>query len=141
MEPSKVILTGKWATQSVLVTAKLADGALRDLTAQAQFKSARSKTATVTKAGVITPIADGATVVSVAIRGFKKTTVPVTVVNFHNTTASFLNQVRPLLGKLGCNSAECHGAGKGRGGLRLSLFGGLPHSPPTRSSCAAFTWM
>ncbi len=32
----------------------------------------------------------------------------------------------PLIEKLGCSAAACHGAQKGRGGLALSLFGGDP---------------
>ena len=35
----------------------------------------------------------------------------------------FQRHVVPLLGRLGCNSAKCHGSFQGQGGLRLSLFG------------------
>lgn len=35
----------------------------------------------------------------------------------------FQRHVIPLLGKLGCNSAACHGSFQGQGGFRLSLFG------------------
>ena len=35
----------------------------------------------------------------------------------------FERHVMGLLGKMGCNSGSCHGAFKGRGGFRLSLFG------------------
>lgn len=35
----------------------------------------------------------------------------------------FQRHVIPLLGKLGCNSAKCHGSFQGQGGFRLSLFG------------------
>ena len=35
----------------------------------------------------------------------------------------FQKHVVPLLGRLGCNSAKCHGSLQGRGDLRLSLFG------------------
>ena len=36
----------------------------------------------------------------------------------------FERHITPLLGRLGCNSAACHGAfGGGKGGLQLSLFG------------------
>ncbi|MEK6234048.1 MAG: hypothetical protein N2C14_04995, partial [Planctomycetales bacterium] len=35
----------------------------------------------------------------------------------------FQKHVVPLLGRLGCNSAKCHGSFQGQGGLRLSLFG------------------
>jgi hypothetical protein len=36
----------------------------------------------------------------------------------------FTNDIMPLLSRLGCNTAACHGASQGRGGLQLSLFGG-----------------
>ena len=35
----------------------------------------------------------------------------------------FQKHVVPLLGRLGCNAAKCHGAFQGQGGFRLSLFG------------------
>ncbi len=35
----------------------------------------------------------------------------------------FQKHVVPLLGKLGCNSAKCHGSFQGQGDLQLSLFG------------------
>ncbi|MCA9259706.1 MAG: hypothetical protein KDA61_10925, partial [Planctomycetales bacterium] len=36
----------------------------------------------------------------------------------------FERQIAPLFGRLGCNTAACHGAfGGGKGGLQLSLFG------------------
>jgi hypothetical protein len=36
----------------------------------------------------------------------------------------FDTQVVPILTKAGCNAGSCHGAATGRGGFRLSLFGG-----------------
>ena len=38
----------------------------------------------------------------------------------------FDTEIVPLLSKLGCNAASCHGGAAGRGGFRLSLFGGDP---------------
>jgi hypothetical protein len=35
----------------------------------------------------------------------------------------FQRHVIPLLGRLGCNSRNCHGSFQGRGGFRLSMFG------------------
>ncbi len=35
----------------------------------------------------------------------------------------FQKHVVPLLGRLGCNSAKCHGSFQGQGNLRMSLFG------------------
>jgi hypothetical protein len=39
---------------------------------------------------------------------------------------SFDNDVIPVLTKAGCNTGACHGAAVGRGGFRLSLYGGDP---------------
>lgn len=48
-----------------------------------------------------------------------------TLFELRKTTAipDFQKHVIPLLGRLGCNSAKCHGSFQGRGDLRLSLFG------------------
>ena len=45
--------------------------------------------------------------------------------NTHETNAvpDFQKHVVPLLGRLGCNSAKCHGSFQGQGDFRLSLFG------------------
>ena len=38
----------------------------------------------------------------------------------------FSNDLIPVFTKAGCNAASCHGAAIGRGGLKLSLYGGNP---------------
>jgi hypothetical protein len=121
--PGDFVLSGKWAAQHILVTGKLADGTARDLTPQAQFKSANSRIAAVSKSGLVTPFADGETTIQISAAG-KKQKLHVTVRGSRETAASFVNEVRPLLSKLGCNATQCHGAARGKGGLRLSLFGG-----------------
>ena len=123
--PVDFSLSGKWASQHIVVTGKLADGALRDVTAQTQFKSSNRRVAAVGKTGIVTPVADGEANIEINAGG-KKQKLHVTVKGSHEVTAAFLNEVRPLLGTLGCNTAACHGAGRGKGGLRLSLFGGDP---------------
>jgi hypothetical protein len=129
VSPANCVLSGKWASQSLVVTAHLADGTLRDVTGAARYKTARPKTAVITKAGRIAPVADGATTVSVSVSGCKKKVpVPVTVRDAQGTAASFQNQIRPALSKLGCNTSACHGAEVGKGSFRLSLFGADPES-------------
>jgi hypothetical protein len=39
------------------------------------------------------------------------------------SSVDFERHVASLFGRLGCNSAACHGSYQGKGGLRLSLFG------------------
>lgn len=40
-----------------------------------------------------------------------------------DSTPDFQKHIVPLLGRLGCNSAKCHGSFQGQGEFRLSLFG------------------
>ena len=42
------------------------------------------------------------------------------------TRVEFENDLVPLLTRYGCNAGACHGAAIGRGGFRLSLYGGDP---------------
>ncbi|MSQ93456.1 MAG: DUF1549 domain-containing protein [Gemmataceae bacterium] len=42
------------------------------------------------------------------------------------TTTSFVNDVQPILTRLGCNQGSCHGKGSGQNGFRLSLRGYAP---------------
>jgi hypothetical protein len=125
--PGDFSLSGKWAAQRIVVTGRLADGALRDVTGQAQFKSSNRKVAAVGKTGIVSPVADGEANIEVAAGG-KKQKLHVTVKGSREAAAAFLTEVRPLLSKFRCNATECHGAARGQGGLRLSLFGGEPQA-------------
>ena len=41
-------------------------------------------------------------------------------------TVDFLHDVKPLLSRLGCNGASCHGKAEGQNGFKLSVFGNDP---------------
>ena len=41
-------------------------------------------------------------------------------------TVDFLHDVKPLLSRLGCNGASCHGKAEGQNGFKLSVFGFNP---------------
>ncbi|MEE2642055.1 MAG: DUF1553 domain-containing protein [Planctomycetota bacterium] len=40
----------------------------------------------------------------------------------------FKNDLIPMFTRLGCNAGKCHGSAIGRGGFRLSLYGGTPEA-------------
>ncbi len=46
--------------------------------------------------------------------------------NLPDEPVYFVRDVMTLLTKLGCNRTQCHGSFHGKGGLRLSTFGGEP---------------
>ena len=129
--PGDFTLGGKWASQRIVVTGRLADGSLRDVTPQTRFKSGNPKIAAVSQAGVVTPVTDGAATIEVSVSGAGskgKRKLHVMVNDARDTSATFVNRIQPMLGRLGCNRAPCHGAERGQGGLKLSLFGGDPQS-------------
>src|SRR5206468_4151371 len=54
----------------------------------------------------------------------KSLTVPVTVRGMTATYhPSFVRDVNPALGKIGCNAGTCHGSKNGKNGFKLSLRG------------------
>jgi hypothetical protein len=125
-EPGQVVLDGKSAAQQILVTGTYSDKSVHDVTGQASFKSAAAKVAVVSNQGVVTPVSDGKAALTISVKGAKKISISVTVKRSRELTASYANDIRPLFTKLGCNATACHGSRAGKGGLKLSLFGGDP---------------
>ncbi|MBI4906661.1 MAG: DUF1553 domain-containing protein [Acidobacteria bacterium] len=129
--PGTFDLTGPWSSQRILVSAIFSDGSARDATSETQFKSSNPKIAKVTPAGTVTPVANGTASISITVKGMGsrgKRKLAVTVKGFHDRAVSFRNDIEPLFATQGCNSAACHGGGRGKGGLRLSLFSTDPQS-------------
>lgn len=124
--PASVRLEGAQTTQSLLVTALYSDGMRRDVTDRVQYRSSAPKIASVSTAGEIVPQSDGQAAVAVRL-GSLQARISVQV---HDARAPldplFVNDVVPVLSRLGCNSGTCHGAAQGKGGFRLSLRGYAP---------------
>ncbi len=125
VDPSRIELVGPESRHRILVTAVAADGSLRDVTAEATFRSSRES---VVKAenGECVPQGDGVTDV-VATFGGQSASVAVTVGQTAQPfVPSFRNDVEPVLTRLGCNQGACHGKNAGQNGFRLSLRGYAP---------------
>src|SRR5262249_58158253 len=72
---------------------------------------------------MVRPVADGATEMKVEFGG-KAVTVKVSVKDAKaEQPISFKLDVMPVFMKWGCNAGACHGAARGKDGVRLSLFG------------------
>lgn len=48
------------------------------------------------------------------------------VLNAFAAPVDFVNDIIPVLTKVGCNAGACHGSAAGRGGFKLSLYGSNP---------------
>ena len=120
ISPPVVKLSNARDYAQVLVTARLADGGTADVTRLAKFSA---DGASVSATGIVTPKADGAGKVRAEVAG--KTAEVALVVSGSATkpAVDFIQDVNPVMTKMGCNSGACHGAKDGKYGFKLSLRG------------------
>ena len=126
--PAKVRLKGPEAVQRLVVLARTADGASRDVTGEArvEIEVEGEVVARVEDGPRLVPVADGQAEAVVRV-GDAEARISVEVEGSQTPRAvSFRNEVVPALTKLGCNQGACHGAQHGKGGFKLSLLGFEP---------------
>jgi hypothetical protein len=125
--PNTVELVNKEAHQQ-LIAEFSSNGFDTDATAKASWTSSNPKVASVSAAGLVSPIADGDATVTAAYNGVTASTI----IHVKNSQApftwSFRNHVTPVLTKMGCNQGACHGAAAGKNGFKLSLRGYDPET-------------
>lgn len=135
---ARVDLNGPYASARLLVDAVTPGGA-HDVSGVAALSTANPKVAVVEPDGVLTARGDGDTVVTARFSG-RSAQVPVHVHGVaHAGPPRFIADVIPVLTRAGCNAGSCHGAGAGKGGFKLSLYGydpELDYLSITRSAVA-----
>jgi len=122
----ELTLRGKDARQQLLVTAKLADGAIRDFTHQATYSASPAGIVNVDAGGIVSPLADGAVTITAEAEGVTATMVVHVEDAKHMEPINFANQIVPIFTKAGCNAGGCHGKASGQNGFKLSLLGFEP---------------
>jgi Protein of unknown function (DUF1553)/Protein of unknown function (DUF1549) len=124
IHPGRLDLSGPHDRQRLLVTAHFADGTRRDVTRAATFATDQARVANIV-GGECHAAGHGGTDVTASFAGLTAS-VPVSVGSEAGGPPSFVNDVVPLLTRLGCNAGSCHGKGTGQNGFRLSLRGYAP---------------
>ncbi len=136
VHPAAIALDGPRDEQRIGVVGEYADGRAWDLSRAAKVTSSDPAVAVVDN-GVVRPLKDGKTAVTVTAAGQSKT-IPVQVKNAGlDLLVSFSREIVPILSKAGCNQGACHGSQHGRGGFKLSLLGfdpGFDHSQIVQSA-------
>src|SRR6516225_6865965 len=123
VDPGVLKLCGPNAVYSLLVTGKMRDPRLVDLTHDAKYQSSQPSIAKVSAQGVVQAITDGKAEIIVEAGGMTAK-VQVDVQGTQEPRIyHFENDVVPLLSRFGCNSAGCHGNSGGQNGFKLSVFG------------------
>lgn len=122
LSPSTATFDSTERYVQVLATATLDDGTTADVTGFVKW-SFEGAAATVTDRGILRPSAAGEGALTATL-GDKSASAPV---KFTPPAAvahlDFVQDVNPVITRLGCNMGTCHGAKDGKGGFKLSLRG------------------
>ncbi len=115
------------ARHQLLVSAKFADGSIRDFARRVKYDVKPPGVVTVDTNGFVVPVGDGtATLTARSPEGITGK-LTATVENFRTVVPiNFPNQIVPIFTKTGCNGGGCHGKSGGQNGFRLSLLGFEP---------------
>ncbi|MBL8848526.1 MAG: DUF1553 domain-containing protein [Planctomycetaceae bacterium] len=122
-----LFVRGRDARQQLIVSAQHADSVLTDVTRTVTFSSEPANIVAIDATGLVTPLADGETLVTAATAEGISATIKVRVEDFaQQTPINFTNQIVPIFTKYGCNGGGCHGKASGQNGFKLSLLGFVP---------------
>ncbi len=122
VKPGEIRLAHRFSYAQLLVTARLASGEMVDATRMVDA-SLSSPIAAVSRSGLVRPRTDGKATLVLRLEG-KSAQVPVTVLGVTDTPkVDFVQDVAPVLSRIGCNSGTCHGSAQGKNGFKLSLRG------------------
>ena len=120
--PEKVELNNPFAYRQLIMTGTLKTGESVDLTRMVTLESNPSSV-TVSENGLVRPLENGSEQLTFRFGKFR-VQLPVMVSNLEAPRpVSFVQDVQPLLSKLGCNAGTCHGSRTGKNGFKLSLRG------------------
>ncbi len=120
--PARIHLDNPFAYAQLVVTAHLASGEQIDVTRAVQF-DVPGKLVKLSPEGLVRPVADGSAALKVRLEG-KTIELPVAVKGQNDKyDVGFVQDVMPVLSRVGCNAGTCHGAEAGRNGFKLSLRG------------------
>ncbi|MCH8829504.1 MAG: DUF1553 domain-containing protein, partial [Planctomycetes bacterium] len=121
--PQRLKFTNRFSSAQLLVTAELAAGTKRDVTRMVKITGANG-IVEVSPRGRLRPLKNGRTTLTLALNGHSTTTTVEVVGMDVEFQPLYIRDVMPVITRMGCNAGTCHGANKGKGGLKLSLRGG-----------------
>ena len=124
--PSEAGLTGVDAVQQFVAMGEYSDGRQRDVSQLAEFISDNAALARVDKIGRVTAVGEGQTSLRLEFAGHRAAAQVRILAVSPAGSFSFARDVERLLTRHACNTSECHGGVKGKGGFKLSLNGIRP---------------
>ncbi len=120
--PKSIALKNPFEYSQLILTGTLESGEKVDVTRLVKIQ-APANLAKVSPTGLVRPVADGKGTLKVSFAD-KSVNILIEVLGQKQTPqVSFVRDVMPVLGKVGCNAGTCHGAQSGKNGFKLSLRG------------------
>jgi hypothetical protein len=120
--PAEVVLGDRYVYRQVLVTAEVEGLGKVDVTRLAKVEGS-TELVKVSNGRKVSGLKDGQGKLVFSLGG-QSAELPVKVGGLEAPyKVSFVQDVMPLLARLGCNSGVCHGSQKGKNGFKLSLRG------------------
>lgn len=120
--PQSVELHGQYDYVQLLVTGILNSGDRVDVTRMVSF-STSTDAANVSPLGRVTYHTAGQSEVNISLGDQSIKVAVKTIESDTQEPLSFIQDVNPVLSRLGCNQGTCHGAKDGKNGFKLSLRG------------------
>ena len=125
VEPAEFQVTHRFDSVQYVVTAKLASGEMLDVTRLVEV-SINGDQVGLSPRRRLHAIKNGTAELAFSIAG-KTARASVNVTAFDAPyRPNFVRDVMPAISRMGCNGGTCHGANKGKAGLKLSLRGNDP---------------
>ncbi len=122
VEPDEVRLNGAHSYNQLLINGTLDTGDTVDVTRMAKYVL-ESDVASVNSYGHVSGDTDGLAALVVSL-GDQALGVPVMVEDTQSEEpVSYVQDVMPVISKMGCNAGTCHGSKDGKEGFKLSLRG------------------
>ena len=118
--PRDATLWGMKASQRFLVLGKFADGLERDVTSRIRFSLSHQGLAKIDQDGKVVALAEGQLELIAEIDGLKARAKLRIADIAALAPFSFSRDIGGIFTRRGCNSTQCHGSVKGRGGFKLS---------------------
>ncbi len=122
VQPSSIFLRNKHAYSQIVVIAKSTVGDTIDASRLVEYTPSAGLVS-VSRGGMVRPIADGQGTLKVALAG-KTVDLPLKITGMGvDRKVDYIQDVTPVLSRLGCNAGTCHGSAQGKNGFKMSLRG------------------
>ncbi|MCO8121576.1 DUF1549 domain-containing protein [Stieleria sp. TO1_6] len=120
VHPKTVDLDSPYAYAQLVVTATTVDGDSIDVTRNCHWDAPSCVAAN--QSGLVSATQNGSGNLVVRLGDYQDS-VAITSKRNEDAPVDFIQDVNPVLSRLGCNQGTCHGAQKGKNGFKLSLRG------------------